>query len=629
MPKDKPQKGKEEPKVDYFEVLGVSREATSEEIRSKYKKLSLKYHPDKNPQGAEQFKLVNRAHEVLSDPDKRSLYEKYGEEGLAFTEGSPLRTDSTTPRERWTKVGLLWIGCVFVDWLMGVQAEWVLFTSYFAYLLYSLSLLKIRYILFLALATLVIWLLVPTFWAPIIAQGLVYMDVILFANAVRTAWDPSLALWTALIANDIWFDRFHRNSHFILPTIVCSFICFVVLLFLLNAMPTPSYRNTSYSTKYLGRFFVAMVKSVFSIDPGLVLASGAWLVIWVLDYYLNFAFEWLPFAALSLMMLWGRPLYVNIIQVIIFLLVYNLMPTWLILVLANVFAHVGSVTIAKLIAAGDADSDLISELRNCTLSYYVFFAALEFIDFGYRNRPTSWPIVAAVPVSFGAYMLVYWLLVEIIAGVAEKLEQEDAPRDGVEWEDARYHFRQQQEEYQREDEQRRQEEMERERQHQKEKAAAQTAAEAERPKKSKSQSQPATPERPQTFSAASSVTSTPEKQTDSARAKQRIFDLKDKDPAFEQFMEENVQRSMDELERAGETKKKEDLEKAIEDFIAFQKKKEKNSRTCAHCGKLAKDVKLKMCSGCAKVYYCAEKSERCVVSCQVDDWPNHKQKCVK
>lgn len=69
---------------DFYKILGVSKTATDDEIKKAYRKLALKYHPDKNksPQAEERFKEVAEAYEVLSDKKKRDVYDQYGEEGL-------------------------------------------------------------------------------------------------------------------------------------------------------------------------------------------------------------------------------------------------------------------------------------------------------------------------------------------------------------------------------------------------------------------------------------------------------------------------------------------------------------------------------------------------------------------
>jgi molecular chaperone DnaJ len=70
-------------KRDYYEVLGVDRNATDEEIRRAFRKLAFKYHPDHNhdDKTGEKFKEVNEAYEVLSDPDKRAAYDRFGHGG--------------------------------------------------------------------------------------------------------------------------------------------------------------------------------------------------------------------------------------------------------------------------------------------------------------------------------------------------------------------------------------------------------------------------------------------------------------------------------------------------------------------------------------------------------------------
>lgn len=71
--------------VDYYDMLGIGRNATLDEIKSAYRQLALKYHPDRNPGdkiAENEFKRVSEAYQVLSDPEKRQLYDIYGHAGL-------------------------------------------------------------------------------------------------------------------------------------------------------------------------------------------------------------------------------------------------------------------------------------------------------------------------------------------------------------------------------------------------------------------------------------------------------------------------------------------------------------------------------------------------------------------
>ncbi len=77
-------------KRDYYEVLGVQREANAQEIKSAYRKLALKHHPDKNPgdkQAEENFKEAAEAYSVLSDPNKRGQYDRFGHAGVNVGSG--------------------------------------------------------------------------------------------------------------------------------------------------------------------------------------------------------------------------------------------------------------------------------------------------------------------------------------------------------------------------------------------------------------------------------------------------------------------------------------------------------------------------------------------------------------
>lgn len=73
-------------KRDYYEVLGVSRDASADEIKKAYRKAAIKYHPDKNPgdkDAEEKFKEAAEAYDILSNPDKKARYDRFGHEGMS------------------------------------------------------------------------------------------------------------------------------------------------------------------------------------------------------------------------------------------------------------------------------------------------------------------------------------------------------------------------------------------------------------------------------------------------------------------------------------------------------------------------------------------------------------------
>jgi curved DNA-binding protein len=91
---------------DYYKVLGVERNATEQEIKKAYRKLALKYHPDRNPgkkDAEEKFKEINEAYQVLSDPQKRARYDQLGESYTRYQQGGG--APGGFPWEEWVRQG--------------------------------------------------------------------------------------------------------------------------------------------------------------------------------------------------------------------------------------------------------------------------------------------------------------------------------------------------------------------------------------------------------------------------------------------------------------------------------------------------------------------------------------------
>jgi len=86
---------------DYYKILGVSKGANEKDVKKAYRKLAMKYHPDKNKDaGAEEkFKKIAEAYEVLSDPKKKKIYDEYGYEGLKGVPGNTSQGQSGQPAQ--------------------------------------------------------------------------------------------------------------------------------------------------------------------------------------------------------------------------------------------------------------------------------------------------------------------------------------------------------------------------------------------------------------------------------------------------------------------------------------------------------------------------------------------------
>ena len=96
--------------IDYYKILGISKDATQEDIKKAYRKLARKYHPDlnkDNPNAQEKFQEINEANEVLSNPEKRKGYDEYGE-NWKYAEELEKQKKRQTKEQSGTREGTFW-----------------------------------------------------------------------------------------------------------------------------------------------------------------------------------------------------------------------------------------------------------------------------------------------------------------------------------------------------------------------------------------------------------------------------------------------------------------------------------------------------------------------------------------
>ena len=91
--------------ADFYQILGVSRDADADTLKKAYRKLARQYHPDvnKEPGAEDKFKEIGKAYEALADPETRARYDQFGEAGLGGAAGMPdicLLYTSPSPRDR-------------------------------------------------------------------------------------------------------------------------------------------------------------------------------------------------------------------------------------------------------------------------------------------------------------------------------------------------------------------------------------------------------------------------------------------------------------------------------------------------------------------------------------------------
>ena len=113
-------------KRDYYEILGISKSVTADEIKKAYRKVAMQFHPDRNPgdhTAEEKFKEAAEAYEVLSDPDKRAQYDRFGHSAFASGRGGGFSAHDMNMEDIFSQFGDIFGDDVFGSFFSGGRSS--------------------------------------------------------------------------------------------------------------------------------------------------------------------------------------------------------------------------------------------------------------------------------------------------------------------------------------------------------------------------------------------------------------------------------------------------------------------------------------------------------------------------
>jgi len=416
-------KTEKEKEVSLYETLELEENATREQINSSFRRLSLKYHPDKNPEGTRKFQEINLAHKILSDDMKRKIYDRYGMEGLLLSES----TAQFVPSEgsvlaRWLEVFGLWFAFVLIDWITGYPIEWLASLPLTFRFVYALPSHKLHFIAICIVCDCIIYYCVgSSFYFFLIEKSFFYLSLLLWANIVQKMWDFStlvLIFWTVF---DWWFDRPERNWEFlgVHTFTICSIIIAFFIIILqtrLEPNPRPSYVISSLTKlyQYLSKWKKLLVVFV-------------WLLIWVFDYLFSFSFEWIFPVAIAISFLWKGSIMFLSIFLTLTLAMYYWIPVSITSAITNFHLHIVSLLIASS-PIQEHSNIILLQLKSMDVLDYVLWGILIYIDFFYRHRPQFGALLAAVSASWLIILFFNVLLSDLIHYLENKQKNQRGNR---------------------------------------------------------------------------------------------------------------------------------------------------------------------------------------------------------
>lgn len=384
-----------------YETLGVEKDATREQIRSSYRKLSLKYHPDKNPAGMEKFQEINRANEVLSDSEKRRIYDNYGEEGLLFSDSSV--NFQPTLDISWKKPLFGWISLVLLDYLFSIPFEWIGVLILSLYIIWQLPTHKAEISLVILVVDVILCWLIPSTQMSIGANAILYFTTLMWSGMVgkNISFDLTFLIWSFFVGIDIWFQRVPVALTFLGAHTITFSLSFLILMFVLFQ----SQLLPEYESSYLLKGVWSLLRRLMSGYFITVASIPLWGIVWGLDSLTGIAWEWIPFTVLAVISVVRWPYIPAAIFFSIAFLIWYFAPLWTYAAIAKFFLHLLTIVILRAAAMGNEERDHFSQvMKKVPLVDYVMFFLLEYIDYYWRTPPSSFAILGVISSMWGIFL---------------------------------------------------------------------------------------------------------------------------------------------------------------------------------------------------------------------------------
>ncbi|KAM9973243.1 hypothetical protein ACTFIR_012619 [Dictyostelium discoideum] len=322
-----------------YEILGIEKTDNASEIKQAYKVLALKYHPDKNPHGVDKFQEINKAYQILSNPDTKLFYDSFGYDGLMFNQ---LGNNVDSKGSEWLISISFCVISLIIDHFFTIYIEWIFVSLFILYFLFlSRSQLELLFFVYVGGANLLLYFILPTKALPFITNFIIYGIVFLWPNIRKKNSSITVTLWFFVMFYDslreIDISSGYPMFWRLLSLNIMIFGSIILLLLGIYVFKKPETGPSFYSS-ILALIFTSLNNSELDISIYLIF----WGPIWFLDFLSGRRIEWLippAFSIVKLILFQSSPFKIALPLILSATGVYYFIPSRIYQFLSNYIIH--------------------------------------------------------------------------------------------------------------------------------------------------------------------------------------------------------------------------------------------------------------------------------------------------